>query len=124
MLRIVLRSSSVRIVLASLAAAGLVGTLAMLAVAAPSQHSATAAEYCLAGDKQQRKADLSAANKAVSRAQVAVAKSNTALKNTTKHKVSAKKRAVAKKALARARARLVAARQNQHGAQAAFNECA
>ena len=119
-----LGSSWIRIALATLAAAGLVGTLAMLAVAAPSQHSATAAEYCLAGDKAQRKSDLNAANKAVARAQAAVAKANAAVTKAKKHRASAKKLSTLKKALAKARNRLAGARENQQGAQASFNECA
>jgi hypothetical protein len=107
----------ISIFVATLAAAGLVGTLAMLAVAAPSHRNATTAEYCQAGDKAQRKADLVAAKKSVRQTQALVAKRAAALKK-------AKNKVAAKKALALARGKLAAALQDQKAAKAAYAQCA
>jgi hypothetical protein len=109
--------AAIRIFVASLAAAGLVGTLAMLAVAAPSHRNATTAEYCQAGDKDQRKADLTAATKSVHKAQALVAKRAAALKK-------AKNKVAAKKALTAARHKLAGAQQFQKAAKAAYAQCA
>jgi hypothetical protein len=96
---IVVRSKTLRLVLALLAAAGVVATLAVLAVAAPavSHRGAAAATYCFPSDKQDRKAALDSANAAVASAQslirtrgAAVTAAKTALKNLVKAQARAK----------------------------------